>query len=172
MFGSFPWRWKSWCDGEFQIIWEALLGRSDMRLVVNMFHAYYLRENVTPIRFWIKPINVSLAAQIRFDKRICNVSSFVPTHKCKRSKIYYVDDFLRYWVERGTVNSVENNIRNILRRPVPARKPYIGISQGEFHLHLQSFICNLLRPECSPIFDSNCNWYYLQNLSANVVKKP
>ena len=130
LFGSFPWRWKSWCDGEFQTIWEALLGRSDMRLIVNMFYVYHLRENVTPIRFWIKPINVSLAAQIRFGKRIYNVASFVPTHKCK-DLIDGDGDFLRYWVVRGTVNSVENNIRNILRPPAPARKPYIGISQGE-----------------------------------------
>ena len=43
------------------------------------------------------------------------------------------------------------------------------VKNSEFHLHLQSFTCHLLRPECS-IFDSNCNWYYLQNLSAYVVK--
>ena len=38
-------------------------------LIVDMFHAYYLRENFTPIRIWIKLINVSLAAQIRLVKK-------------------------------------------------------------------------------------------------------
>ena len=40
-------------------------------------------------------------------------------------------DHIRCWVGRGTVSLVVNNIRNILRQPVPVKRPFIETLLGE-----------------------------------------